>query len=150
MPHTYSNLLTHVVFSTKTRLRTIADAIRTDLHAYLGGIVRDMNGTAVIVGGTDDHVHMLLQLPADLNVAECVRVVKASSAKWVHEKWPDRSAFGWQRGYAGFSVSASNAPAVTEYIRNQAEHHRTRSFDDEFKALLRKHGIAFDDRYLWS
>ena len=150
MPHTYSNLLTHAVFSTKDRLRTITEPMRNDLHAYLGGIIRELGGTTVIVGGIEDHVHLLLALPTELPIAECLRVVKGSSAKWVHEKWPERRTFGWQRGYAAFSVSASNAAAVSEYIRNQVEHHRKRSFEDEFKALLRRHGIGFEDRFLWS
>jgi putative transposase len=150
MPHTYSKLLTHVVWSTKDRLATIAPEIRSDLHAYLGGIVREESGTAVAIGGTADHVHLLVEVPADRSVDVCVRVVKTNSSRWVHEKWPDRRAFAWQAGYGGFAVSASNANRVIQYIRAQEQHHRRIDYHDEFVALLRKHGIAFDEQYLWS
>lgn len=119
MPHTYSKLLTHVVWSTKERLATIAPESRGDLHAYLGGIVREEGGTAVAIGGTADHVHRLIELAADRNIADCVRVVKTNSSRWFHEKWPDRHAFAWQAGYGAFAVSASNADRVIQYIRTQ-------------------------------
>jgi REP element-mobilizing transposase RayT len=95
-------------------------------------------------------VHLLIELPADRNVADCVRVVKTNSSRWVHEKWPDRRQFSWQAGYGAFAVSASNADRVVQYIRNQEEHHRRVNYHDEFVTLLRKHGIAFDEKYLWS
>ncbi len=150
MPHTYSKLLMHVVWSTKDRMASITPEIRGDLHAYLGGIVREEGGTAVAIGGTADHVHLLIELPADRNVAACVRVVKTNSSRWVHEKWADRHAFSWQAGYGAFAVSASNAERVIQYIRTQEDHHRRINYHDEFVALLRKHGIAFDEQYLWS
>lgn len=150
MPHSYSKLLAHVVWSTKERMVLIAPEIRNDLYAYIGGIVREKGGTAVAIDGTADHVHLLIELPADRNVADCVRVVKTNSSRWVHEKWPDRRAFSWQAGYGAFAVSASNAHRVIEYIRNQENHHRRINYHDEFLSLLRKHGIAFDERYLWS
>ncbi len=150
MPHTYSKLLTHVVWSTKDRVAMIPAAIRPDVHAYLGGIVREEGGTAVAIGGTADHVHLLIELPADQNVADCVRVVKTNASRWIHERWPERHAFSWQAGYGAFAVSASNANRVIQYIRTQEEHHRRINYHDEFVALLRKHGIAFDERYLWS
>ncbi len=150
MPHTYSKLLTHIIWSTKDRLASIAPEIRNDLHAYLGGIVREEGGTAVAIGGTTDHVHMLIELRADQNVADCVRIVKTNSSRWIHERWPDRHGFSWQAGYGAFAVSASNANRVVHYIRTQEEHHRRVNYHDEFVALLRKHGIEFDERYLWS
>ena len=150
MPHTYSKLLTHVVWSTKDRVASIAREIRGDLHAYLGGIVREEGGAAVAIGGTADHVHLLIELRADQSVADCVRVVKANSSRWIHEKWPDRRAFSWQACYGAFAVSASSADRVIHYIRTQEEHHRRINYHDEFVALLRKHGIAFDEKYLWS
>ena len=150
MPHTYSKLLTHIVWSTKDRMGCIAPEIRADLHAYLGGIVREDGGTAVAIGGTADHVHLLIELPADRSVADCVRVVKTNSSRWVHEKWRDRHAFSWQAGYGAFAVSASNARRVVEYIRSQEEHHRRFNYHDGFVVLLRKHGIAFDEQYLWT
>lgn len=147
--HSFTDLLTHAVFSTKDRMRYIDTVIRTDLHAYLGGIVREMGATALMVGGTDDHVHMLLLLPPDMAVADCLRVVKTNSSRWVHERWPDRRKFAWQTGYAAFSVSQSNRDSVIRYIRDQERHHRKMSFQDELLALLRKHGIKFDERYIW-
>jgi putative transposase len=128
MSHTYSNLLTHVIFSTYARAPEIADVIRGDLHAYLGGIVRELRGTALAIGGTRDHVHMLLQLPCELAVADCLRVVKTNSSLWVHEKWPERWRFAWQTGYGAFSVSESSHKQVVEYIERQEEHHRKMSF----------------------
>jgi REP element-mobilizing transposase RayT len=149
MSHTFTNLFTHAIFSTHRRALFIADVIRDPLHAYLGGIVREMRGTALAIGSTQDHVHMLLKLPGDLAVADCLRVAKANSSRWVHENWPERRAFGWQTGYGAFSVSASNCTRVTDYIRRQEKHHRKVSFEEEFISFLRKHGIEFDERYLW-
>ena len=149
MSHTYSNLLTHVVFSTHERAPYIADAIRDDLYAYMGGIVRELRGTAIVIGGTNDHVHMLLRLPCEMAIADCLRLVKTNSSRWVHEKWPERRTFAWQTGYGAFSVSESGYSRVVEYIRGQEGHHRKMSFRDEFILLLRKHGIEFDERYLW-
>ena len=149
MSHTYSNLLTHAIFSTHERAPSIVDAVRDDLYAYLGGIVRELRGTALTIGGTRDHVHILLKLPCDLAVADCLRVVKTNSSRWVHEKWPERQSFAWQIGYGAFSVSESGHLRVVEYIRRQEEHHRKMSFQEEFVLLLRKQGVEFDERYLW-
>jgi putative transposase len=102
-----------------------------------------------MIGGTEDHVHVLTRIPGDLSVADCVRVMKANSSKWVKQKWPERNFFGWQAGYSAFSVSESNRAAVIRYIQNQIAHHAKRSFQDEFVALLRKHGVEFDERYIW-
>jgi REP element-mobilizing transposase RayT len=113
-----------------------------DLYAYLGGIVRELRGKALVLGGTRDHVHMLLKLPCDLAVADCLHVVKANSSRWIHEKWPQRRSFAWQVGYGAFSVSESGHSRVVEYIRRQEEHHRKMSFQDEFMLLLRKQGSS--------
>lgn len=150
MPHSFTSLNVHAVFSTKERALLIAEPIRNDLHAYLGGIIREMNGTALIVNGTPDHVHALIRLPAELSIVDCMRVLKTNSSRWVHERWPERRSFGWQTGYGAFSVSASAVGEVCRYIEKQEEHHQKRSFQEEFVALLKKHGIAFDERYLWS
>jgi putative transposase len=150
MPHTYSKLLVHVVWCTKERVATIAPEIRSDLHAYIGGIVREDGGTAITVGGVADHVHLLVELPADRNVADCIRIVKTNSSRWVHEKWPERRLFAWQAGYSAFTVSPSMQNRVVAYIAGQEEHHRRVSYQDEYLALLRKHGIAVDERFLWT
>ncbi len=149
MAHTFTSLLVHVIFSTRDRAPLIADVIRADLHAYLGGILRELRATPVVIGGTADHVHVLMQTPADLAVADCLRVVKANSSRWVKEKWPERRAFGWQGGYGAFSVSESSRAKVICYIQGQAGHHLKMSFQDEFLGLLRRHGVEFDERYVW-
>lgn len=149
MSHTYTDLLMHVVFSTHERRPAIADSIRPELHAYLGGIIRELHGTAVLVGGTRDHVHILMRLPGDVRVSDCVRILKTNSSRWVHEKWPMRKSFAWQAGYAAFSVSESARERVCRYVANQERHHGTMSFQNEFIALLKKHNVEYDERYLW-
>ena len=145
MSHTYTDLLFHVVFSTKGRARLISDEIRADLLAYIGGVVRKSGGKALLVNGLSDHVHMLVRLPADVPIAECLRLVKANSSKWVHEKWPARGDFAWQIGYAAFTVSLSQRDRVYRYIRDQEEHHRKQSFAEEMAALLTKYGANVAD-----
>jgi len=149
MPHSYSSLLVHAIFSTKGRAPSIDPKIRPDLWAYMGGIVREMRGVARVINGTDDHVHMLVSLPADLAVSECLRVVKTNSSRWIHEKFAHHLSFAWQTGYGAFSVSTSNEKQVIKYIQDQERHHRRMTFEEEFIALLRKHGVAFDERFLW-
>ena len=147
MSHSLCSLHTHVAFSTKDRLPFIEDSFRPDLFAYLGGIVRHLEGKAVIINGLKDHVHMLIKLPPTLAPAECMRVVKANSSRWLREN--GHRNFGWQTGYAGFSVSTSNLPQVTAYIREQERHHRRMSFQEELATMLRKNNIAYEERFLW-
>jgi REP element-mobilizing transposase RayT len=149
MAHTFTDLLTHVTFSTIGRVPIIDTAIRPDVHAYLGGIARELRATPIAIGGTTDHVHLLMRLPADLAVADCLRVIKTNSSRWVKEKWPELRSFAWQGGYGAFSVSESNREGVIGYIQNQAQHHLRISYQDEFLALLRRHGVEFDERYIW-
>ena len=149
MSHTYSNLLVHIIFSTQERHPTIAAEIQPDLFAYIGGIVHGLHGRPLVVGGTNDHVHVLMRLPQDASVADVVRVLKTNSSRWIHEKWPERAAFSWQTGYAAFSVNESNVAIITKYITEQPTHHRRRSFQEEFVAFLKKNGIEYDERYVW-
>ena len=149
MAHTYTSLLIHVIFSTSGRAPLLTDAMRLDLHAYLGGILREMDAVPIAIGGTADHVHLLIRLPANLALADCLRIAKTNSSRWVKERWPQQRKFAWQGGYGAFSVSESRRAAVIRYIRDQAQHHRRISFQDEFLALLRKHGLEFDKRYVW-
>ena len=121
--------------------------MRNDLLAYLGGIVRELGGTALIINGTADHVHMLIRVRPAQSMADVMRVVKTNSSRWARRKW--KAAFAWQTGYGSFSVSESNVPAVSRYIANQEQHHRTRSFQEEFVAFLKKNKIAYDERYIW-
>jgi len=145
---TYSRLLVHLVFSTKERHPWIGGDMHSDLHAYLGGIARNIDTTPIAVGGVADHVHALVAMPTRLSVAEVVRTLKSNSSAWVHETWPGR-LFQWQNGYGAFSVSESNQDAVVRYIGNQEEHHRKRTFQEEFLELLKRHGIEYDPRYVW-
>lgn len=116
----------------------------------MGGIVREVGGTALAINGPSDHVHALTLLRASVSVSDVLRTLKANSSKWVHDQWPDRRAFAWQTGYGAFTVSQSNVDAVRRYIADQEEHHKQVTFQDEFRAFLRRHGIAFDERYIWT
>jgi REP element-mobilizing transposase RayT len=149
MSHTYTQLLIHIVFATAERASLITPEIREQLYPYIGGTMRDVRAIPMIVNGTANHVHMLVSVPASLSVADLVRVVKANSSRWIHERWPERKRFAWQQGYGAFSVSESTASQVEKYIREQEEHHREFSFEQEFRVLLRKHNIEVDERYLW-
>lgn len=148
MSHTFTNLLTHVIFSAKDRKPLIVPEIKTRLHAYMGGIIRELDGYPLTINGTNDHAHLLIRLPPTLALAEAIRILKANSSKWVNETFSLRQKFAWQIGYAGFSVSQSNVAAVVKYISNQEQHHRRVSFQDELRQYLRKHGIEFDERYI--
>jgi len=139
MSHTYTSTLFHIVFSTKERRRAIAEPPK--LWAYVAGVARNLHYAALSVGGTEDHVHILLRLPGQVPVAEAVQKLKSNSSRWLRENgtWT-----GWQEGYGAFSVSASNVDAVRLYIQNQPEHHRRHSFEDESLALLTRSGVAFN------
>jgi putative transposase len=149
MGHTFSNLLVHMIFSTRERLPTITGEIRPRLVEYLSGIARHEFGQALCIGGTENHVHGLLVLRTDVAVAEAARKWKSLSSKWVHETFPTAADFGWQAGYGVFSVSRSNVPKVTVYIEGQIEHHRRVTFEEEFIGFLDRHGIAYDPRHVW-
>jgi putative transposase len=149
MAHTYASLFYHCIFSTKDRAPQIVPQLAPDLFAYMGGIVRSLHGIPLLINGVADHVHMLIALPATLSIADAMRLVKTNSSKWVHERFPDHASFAWQSGYGAFSVSKSNVPSVDAYIARQEEHHRTMTFQEEFLAFLRRHGIDYDERYIW-
>lgn len=148
MAQTCGNVVVHLIFSTKLRQPLIKPDIRCDVFAYLGGIVRELRGTALIVNGTCDHVHMLIRIRPNHSIAEIARIVKTNSSAWIRKK--GHKEFGWQSGYGVFSVSESNVPVVTKYIATQDEHHRKRSFQEEFVAFLKKNKVAYDERYIWS
>ncbi|WP_425618615.1 IS200/IS605 family transposase [Anatilimnocola sp. NA78] len=145
MSHTYTSLLVHVVFSTKDRKQFIDDVLEGRLHAYLGGIADGVKCKALAIGGMADHVHLLISYPPTLAVAVLLRELKANSSKWVHEEFGEKRSFAWQPGYAAFSVSRSVTDAIIEYIRNQKEHHRRRSFREELELLVEKHGGSLDE-----
>jgi REP element-mobilizing transposase RayT len=149
MGHTYANVLLHVVFGTKDRVPTIRDSFRPRLHEYLGGVARAEFGRALAIGGTDNHVHGLLSIGTDLSIGEVLSKWKSLSSGWLHKTILDAAGFAWQTGYGAFSVSQSNAAKVVEYIRNQAQHHKRLTFEEEFLALLRRHGVPFDAAHVW-
>src|SRR6266850_60478 len=135
----YTNLLTHIVFSTKDRRQFLTEKVRPRVHQYLGGIVRNIKGTAITVGGVADHVHMLVELPPSVAISDAIRVIKSNSSKWIHEELDVLSAFQWQQKYGAFSVSKSNLARVAKYIDSQEAHHQEATFQDEFRALLKRH-----------
>jgi len=147
LSHTSGNILLHLIFSTQGRRPLIKPDFRDDLFAYLGGIIREMQGTALIINGTADHVHMLVRVRPVHSPAEIARVVKTNSSRWVREKWSRE--FVWQTGYGVFSVSESNAAAVAKYIASQEEHHKKHSFQEEFVTFLKKNNVAYDEKYIW-
>ena len=148
MAHTYTALHYHVIFSTRNREPWLTAAIRDRLWPYLGGIARENKMQAVEIGGVTDHAHALLVIPASMPVAKAVQLMKGGSSLWLKDTFRQLSAFAWQDGYGAFSVSESQVDSVRDYIRRQVEHHRTHTFADEYRAFLRRHRIAFDERYL--
>ncbi len=148
MPQSLSNILIHLVFSTKNRMLWLPDEWRDDLHGYLGGTVRKMGSELLAVNSVEDHVHLLFPLPRTITVADLVKGMKQSSTQWIREKQGSK-AFHWQTGYAAFSISAGHHDAVIQYIGNQREHHQKTTFQDEYRRLLKKCGISYDERYLW-
>ena len=149
MAHTYSKILIHAVFSTKQRLPLISDDWRDRLYRYTAGILDRKQGHLILAGGMSDHVHLLLRLNASISVADAMRLIKANSAKWIHETYDPAKNFAWQTGYGAFSVSESMQQEVVDYINAQQEHHRRMSFQEEYRAMLVRHGIEFDERHLW-
>ena len=149
MANTYTSLHFHIVFSTKNRERWIEPAIEDRIWAYLGGIAKQNKLTPLQIRGIEDHVHLLVGAPAILAPAKMAQLIKGGSSVWIHETFPQMQGFAWQDGYGAFTVSKSNVPGVGEYIRTQREHHRTRGYQEEYRALLQRHGIEFDEQYVW-
>jgi putative transposase len=150
MAHSYSSIIVHIVFATLDRRAQIDSELEERLYPYLGGILRELGGNVLAVNGVPDHLHLLGSVPTSKSLAEVVGKIKGSSSKWIHDTFPCRSDFAWQRGYGAFSVSPSQVARVVRYIERQKIHHSKVSFRDEFIRLLRSHGIATDERYLWT
>ena len=148
MASSYTSLSFHIVFSTKYRRPALTDAIRPETYKYIGGIIANKQGQMLEIGGMADHLHILTACPPTVALADFVRDIKANSSKWLHEDKGQRQ-FQWQTGYGAFTVSCSQVDAVRRYILAQADHHRSRSFEDEFRGFLARHGITFDERYLF-
>jgi putative transposase len=150
MPQSLAHVLVHVVFSTKGRRALLQNNdLCTEMHRYLAGVSANLDCHAIIVGGAADHVHLLANQSRTIALAEWVKELKRASSLWAKKKSPQWSLFQWQAGYGAFSVSQSQKERVQKYIRSQEEHHQQISFQDELRQILKKHGIAFDERYIW-
>jgi REP element-mobilizing transposase RayT len=145
MAHSYSQIHIHLVFSTKERRNFISKELQPHLWAYIAGICKKYEMTAVAIGETENHVHILFHLSPKLALAKAVQLIKGNSSKWMGERGIE---FAWQEGYGAFGVSSSNLDQVAGYIRNQEAHHRKFSFEEEFRALLKKHGVEYDPKYV--
>jgi REP element-mobilizing transposase RayT len=148
MAHTFCSSLFHCVFSTKGRSRIIAPEVQSQLWAYMEGIAREHEMKALTVGGTEDHIHILLSLPSSVAIATAMREIKSGSSRWMHETC-ELPGFEWQEGYGAFSIGWAQVDATLAYIAGQKEHHQKRDFQAEFIAFLKKHRIEYDPRYVW-
>jgi REP element-mobilizing transposase RayT len=149
MANTYTSVNIHYVFSTKNRAPIIVGDLRERLWAFMGGIARENRMKARCIGGVADHVHLLASMPTTLSTAKGIQLIKGGSSTWVHETFPEMRDFAWQEGYGAFSVSVSHLDETIAYIKNQEEHHRQKSFQEEYLAFLKKHEIDYDEKYLW-
>ena len=145
----FTKLTYHIVFGTKYRRPTISDSIQEQLYEYIGGIIRSKNGALVQIGGVADHLHVLARLSPSISVSDVVRNVKSGSSKWVYELKSEAMWQGWQKGYGAFTVGYPQSESVSRYIQNQAEHHREKTFQEEFSDFLKRHNIEYDPRYLF-
>jgi REP element-mobilizing transposase RayT len=149
MPQSLTKVILHIIFSTRDREPWLDQAIRPRMHAYLATICRELGGDGFRVNGVSDHVHIVTTLPRTLSQAEMIEQIKKRSSKWIKTIDPRYRRFFWQRGYGALSISPSQLGAVIKYVDGQEKQHRKRTFQEEYRTLLRKHGIDFDQRYLW-
>lgn len=149
MANTYTALHYHIVFSTKNREPWLISSKEARIWEYLGGIARANDMKAVQVGGYVDHIHLLLALPATMSLSKAVQFLKGASSRWIHETDNDMAAFAWQDGYGAFTVGVSQIADTVQYIEGQREHHRVKTFQEEYLHFLRKHGVEYDERYIW-
>jgi putative transposase len=150
MAQSYTNLIYHIVFSTKDRAPLITDDVKVRLYDYVGGMIRKQGGICLALNGMHDHAHLLTKLRPDRAVSDVLRDLKANASGWMHDVFPDLKDFSWQRGYGAFTVSASQIEKVRKYIADQETHHARKSFREEFISLLKANEIEFDENYLWS
>ncbi|HLO00207.1 MAG TPA: IS200/IS605 family transposase [Pyrinomonadaceae bacterium] len=149
MANTYTSIHYHFIFSTKNREPWLVPSVEQRIWAFIGGIARAHKMAALQVGGSNDHIHALVMAPPTIAPCQIAQYLKGGSSKWIHDEFPALHSFGWQDGYAAFTVSKSNIPEVTAYIQNQREHHRTKTFQEEYLEFLRANGVEYDERYLW-
>ena len=149
MPQSLSHIIVHLVFSTKHRESLIADDVREALHSYMAGVFQGIDSPALLINSMPDHVHVLFMLSRKLSLADVLEEIKTKTSKWMKARDSRFADFYWQNGYGAFSVSQSNVKGVRKYISNQEEHHRTRTFQEEFLLLCKRHGVPYDERYMW-
>jgi len=149
MANTFSSLYYHIIFSTKNREPWIPQEIEQRIWKFIGGIARKHRMTALQVGGTEDHIHALINSRPSVAPSQIAQILKGESSKWIHDEFRKLKLFGWQDGYSAFTVSKSNLESVIAYIRNQREHHQRKTFQEEYLEFLKAHGIEYDTRYLW-
>ena len=149
MPQSLANLLVHIIFSTKDRQPFIKQNIEKQLYSYMVRIFRECDSPAIIIGGTENHVHILFSLSKKYRLSKVIEDIKKSSSKWIKTKRLEYKKFYWQNGYGAFSIGTSGKMATIKYIRNQKEHHRKRTFQAEFVKFLNKYQIKYDERYVW-
>jgi REP element-mobilizing transposase RayT len=149
MSHTYTSCLFHCVFSTSQRRNLIPRDIESRLWPYIGGIARDNAMRALAVGGIENHVHVLLSLPATMPISRSLQLIKGGSSRWMHETFPAMRDFAWQEGYGAFSIGTSQCETTVRYINKQREHHQRLTFEEEFAAFLKKHNMEYDERYVF-
>ena len=148
MSSSYTNLIYHIIFSTKDRQPLITEAHQPRLYDYIGGTLRALGGVSLAINGMEDHVHLLAKLRPDKSLSDVLRDLKANASGWMHDMFPELKEFSWQRGYGAFTVSQSQIADVRKYIADQQEHHRAQSFRDEFLRFLRVNGVEYDERYI--
>ncbi len=149
MSQSLANILVHTVFSSKNRAPVLSESMRGELQAYIGGIIKNLHGNLLKAGSVEEHIHLLIAHPRICSPADLVKEIKTGSSKWIKAQHTDFRDFHWQGGYGMFSISPTHIPAIEYYIGNQVEHHRQVSFQDEFRQLLKKYNLQWDERYIW-
>jgi putative transposase len=149
MSHSFVNSLYHCVFSTKQRRPMITPELQPRLFQYIGGIARENKIKLLAAGGVDDHVHLFISMPSTISISKAMQLIKGGSSKWIHETFPEHRLFEWQEGYGAFSIGIGDVERTVKYINNQAEHHGKMDFKTEFCAFLKRHGIEYDERYIF-
>ena len=149
MSQSLSSILIHLIFSTKNREPFITEEIETELHPYMAKILRELKSPSLAINGVCDHIHILFSLGRVIAIADLVEQVKTSTSKWIKTKGPEFRNFHWQRGYGAFSIGQSNVASLKRYIKNQKQHHRRVTFQEEYRKFLKAYEIEFDERYVW-
>ena len=150
MASTLTNLLVHVIFSTKQRQPFIHDALRPELHAYAAAVCAEDGAPVIVVGSATDHIHLVLRFRAEFALSDTVRALKSNTSRWINQRFPpDNARFAWQSGYAAYTVSESRLPVLRKYLQNQLAHHRRVSFQAEYLLFLERHRVDYDKRHVF-